>query len=423
MKPTVTPSISIAMPDAVHPPAAEGQRLLAYCHEGAGVGHLRRTLTICTRLGEVFPSMTFLIVTGTPFLHLFGPLNRFDWVKLPSIRKSQDGSYAPRCVASGSRHMIRWRAAMLRDTVKGFEPTMVLVDKAPLGVCGEMAQSLRWLRKHRPDTRLVCGLRDIEDEPQTTMTQWAELGVPAALKKLYDEVWVYGCRDLFDVGREYELSAQVREKMHYTGYISRLPDSPHPSAMRSTSAADSKEIVVTVGGGTDGDFLIRTYLESAAQQVAAAGFHSTVITGPDMPRRALQEIELAAGRTSGVQLLEFDADLPQRLSTARLIVTMGGYNTLCEAAACRRPTLVIPRTVPRLEQVMRARLWQERELVDVIDPDSLTAASLAKRVLNMATTPPKPPAYNLDMAGLDRVVERTRFLLQPGSVHAAALRV
>jgi len=397
-----------------------GVRLLAYCHEGAGIGHLRRTLTICARLSQDWPGVSILLATGTPFLHLFEPLPYLDWVKLPAISKSSTGNYSLRQLASHSG-ITQWRSDILVETVRGFQPTLVLVDKAPLGVCGELRPALHWLRDHRPATRLVCGLRDIEDEPEVTIAQWDRLGVPDALDHLFDDIFVYGMKDVFDVAQQYRLPVGVTDRLHYTGYLCRKIKSRINGTARRGPAAPG-EVVVTVGGGTDGGDLIRSYLSEAVQRAAALGSRSVIVGGPDLPRLDADSLRRQT-KAAGAKWLEFDSALPQRIGRARLIVTMGGYNTMTECAASGRPTLVVPRTTPRKEQWIRARLWERRGLISTLDPADATPARLADFVDQLLTNPTVMRREQLDLDGLDRVVSRLTHLVQQEQADAAVVRM
>lgn len=403
-----------------------GVRLLAYCHEGTGIGHLRRTLTICASLAQKWPEVSILLATGTPFLHLFEPLPYLDWIKLPAISKSSTGNYSLRHLASQSG-ITQWRSDMLLETVRGFNPTMVLVDKAPLGVCGELRPALQWLREHRPAAQLVCGLRDIEDEPQVTIDQWAQLGVPHALETLFDEVLVYGMKEVFDVAQLYRLPMGAAEKLHYTGYVCRkfkprANGSPRAGNAGGTGGTGGNEVVVTVGGGTDGSELIHNYLAQAVRRAAELGSRSVIVGGPDLPRLDADNLRRQT-KAAGAKWLEFDSNLPQRLGRARLIVTMGGYNTMTESVASGRPTLVIPRTAPRKEQWLRAQLWAERGLVRMMDPADASPPRLAEEVADLLRNPPPVQPGNLDLSGLDRVIDRLTHLVQQERSHAAVVRV
>ena len=48
---------------------------------------------------------------------------------------------------------------------------------------------------------------------------------------------------------------------------------------------------------------------------------------------------------------------------------MGGYNTFCEILSFDKPSLIIPRTVPRLEQFIRAERASDLGLVRMLPDD------------------------------------------------------
>jgi predicted glycosyltransferase len=59
---------------------------------------------------------------------------------------------------------------------------------------------------------------------------------------------------------------------------------------------------------------------------------------------------------------------------------MAGYNSLCEVVSLRKKALVVPRLGPRAEQRMRAELFQEKGLIDVLDPQEVSPKNLAQRI-------------------------------------------
>jgi predicted glycosyltransferase len=53
---------------------------------------------------------------------------------------------------------------------------------------------------------------------------------------------------------------------------------------------------------------------------------------------------------------------------------MGGYNTFCEILSFDKRALILPRTVPRAEQYIRAARAAELGLVSMLLPDETTDA-------------------------------------------------
>ena len=54
------------------------------------------------------------------------------------------------------------------------------------------------------------------------------------------------------------------------------------------------------------------------------------------------------------------------MAAADLVISMGGYNTICEILTQKTPALIIPRETPRKEQLIRARRLKTKGLLDFI---------------------------------------------------------
>ncbi len=394
------------------------RRVMAYCHDSVGLGHLRRTLAICESVGSRYAGTSFLLATGTPYYPLFRPGVPVDYIKLPALIKQADGAYGCKYLGISVDRLMRCREALLLQAAESFEPDLLLVDKAPLGVCRELVPTLRWLRRERPGARLIFGMRDIEDAPEITIAQWTRNGAFDLIEECYDEVWVYGMRSVFDVAREYQLPAGIRSRLHYVGYI-RHAACQHP--VRSSSGR--RDVLVTVGGGTDGEHVIAAYLGEAARRLAGLGVRSTIVGGPDLPPEAQCRLQSAAERIRGVAWVDFEECMSCRIRRADLVVSMGGYNTLCELAAQRKPTLVVPRNQPRLEQTIRAQLWEQRHAVAVLPREKLTAHTLADRVVELLLDGPRMTRPQLDFRALPRIVDRFRALLMQEAPRAARVHM
>ena len=376
-------------------------RVFAYCHDSVGIGHLTRTLSICDRVGRRYPFSSFLLATGTPYVPLFKNLQRIDYIKLPSLAKEAAQSYRSKFLPIPTGDMIDYRKAVLRETVEHFEPDVVLVDKAPLGVCGELLPALRWLRRNRPEVRIIFGMRDIEDSAEATVTQWDDAGIPDALEECFDEVWVYGMRSIFDVVDEYRLSRAIQDKLSFMGYVTR-GGCDHPAC----SSDAEPTVLVTVGGGTDGEFLLRTYLDDAAARLRRMGYRSVIVGGPDLPPLAAASLRSAVELIPDAEWLDFVPCMNCRIRASEVVVSMGGYNTLCQLVSNRKRALIVPRKQPRLEQAIRANLWAERGLVHTVDPDDLRPTTLTDRIRGVIDNGPVRGVEDLDLGGLDRVCEK-----------------
>ena len=105
---------------------------------------------------------------------------------------------------------------------------------------------------------------------------------------------------------------------------------------------------------------------------------------------------------------------------------MGGYNTYCEMLSFDKPGLIIPREVPRMEQLVRARRAEELGLVTMLrdngerNPEIMAEA--LRRLPNQ--TPPSKAAIPGLLDGfinVNRMVAPR--LLAPPSSNAKIARV
>ena len=356
--------------------------ILMYSHDTYGLGHIRRTMAIAAHL--LGPRINILILTGSPIAGRFSFPEQIDFVRIPGMIKKTNDEYLPLSIKINARHALDIRKNIITATAKTFQPQLFIVDKEPLGLRKEVLPTLKWLKRSRPDTRAILGLRDIMDDAATVKKDWQVKGVYEILQNLYSEIWVYGNREFYNPIKEYEIADTISQKMYFTGYIPRKI--PGPEAVRNIRKElgvqpDDKLVVVTTGGGGDGYLVMRNYvnmLESAAKPLP---FKSVLITGPFMPKNKRRKIFKRARRL-GVRGYHFYRQMEKIFAAADLVVCMGGYNTLCEILNQGTPSLVIPRETPRKEQLIRARAFKHHQLVDYIPWAELGPDILQEKILS-----------------------------------------
>ena len=96
----------------------------------------------------------------------------------------------------------------------------MIVDKRPSGIDGELLETLRALRRRRSSTKVVLGVRDILDEPERTRTSLEKTHFFETIREYYDEVWIYGSKDIFNAVSEYRFPLDIVRKTRFCGYES-----------------------------------------------------------------------------------------------------------------------------------------------------------------------------------------------------------
>ena len=163
-----------------------GARVLIYSHDSFGLGHLRRCRAIAHSLVRANRDMSVLILSGSPIIGSFDFRTRVDFVRVPGVIKLRNGEYTSLSLHLDVQETLALRASIIRHTAEIFEPDLFLVDKEPLGLRGEVRETLEMLKDR--GTPLVLGLRDVMDEPSLLAPEWERKGVTPALRDLYDEI-------------------------------------------------------------------------------------------------------------------------------------------------------------------------------------------------------------------------------------------
>jgi predicted glycosyltransferase len=378
-------------------------KILLYSHDTFGLGNIRRTLLLAEELSGQYPGAAILMVTGSQMVHSFRIPDGVDYIKLPCLDRVDAERYEPRFLRSWSEEVKRTRSAILEKSVLGFEPDLMIVDKRPAGVDGELAVTLREVRRKRLPTKLVLGVRDILDEPERTRNTLRGNGSFETIERFYDEVWVYGSQSIFDTVKEYGFPASVAGITRFCGYLKR------PTAPRTRESGPPR-VLVTTGGGGDGTSMIGAYLEGLASLPRNVALRTTVVFGPQMSEGARAEMRGRFGYLADVTFSDFEPDLTRLYSESDIVVSMAGYNTVCELLSFGHHAILVPRAEPVQEQLIRARLLAAQGLFDIVEPQELKPAALISKVL-AALKPVEVARTPFDLDGLPRIRERMRALL------------
>lgn len=347
-------------------------RVVLYSHDSQGLGHLRRNLALAHHLADHLPTVTGrgvsgLIVTGLTPDHGFRLPSGFDWLTLPGVAKTDLG-YGPRSLGVDTDALRTVRSHVLDAALLALGPDLVIIDRHPYGVWHELRTPLHHLRLAHPGARVVLGLREVLDSPDAAAAEWVRLGDPGEMRRLVDQVWVYGDPAVHDPVATAEIPPGMHDRVRYTGYLARgrrlLDHGAHEPS--------SPFILTTAGGGSDGHALLRT----AARMTPPAGHEHIVVTGPQLDRSAFEAVREAAAPSTRVH--RSWPGLSHQIAAASAVISMGGYNTVCEILDTSTPALVVPRERPRLEQLIRARALSDVGAVELLRLGDLDSAALSR---------------------------------------------
>jgi predicted glycosyltransferase len=378
-------------------------KIVLYSHDTFGMGNIRRTLLLSHEFISEYPGASILIITGSPMIHAFRIPKGIDYIKLPCLDRFAAEHYGPRYLCDCPEEVKGTREAILRESILRFNPDLMVVDKRASGIDSELLPTLHALRENGRHTKLALGVRDILDEPERTRKVLAGNGSFEVIDEFYDEVWIYGSKGIFDTTKEYGFPESVIRKTFYCGYLKR------PTILAKRSDGPPR-ILVTTGGGGDGSDLIEAYLDGLSTLPRNVALRSTVIFGPQMPQERRLGLLRRFDYMADVNFLEFEADITNLYAESDVVVSQAGYNTVCELLSFSRRAILVPRSEPVREQLIRARLLAERGFFECLEPQDLTSETLISKVLE-ALNLPTMPASDVDLDGLPMIRERVRTLL------------
>jgi len=356
-----------------------------YSHDSFGLGHLRRCREIAHSLVQRRSDLSILIISGSPIIGSYEFRANVDFVRVPGVIKLQNGNYESLSEHLDLDETLAIRESIIRHTAKIFRPDIFIVDKEPLGLRGEIRDTLDLLNGR--GCRLVLGLRDVMDDPDKLLPEWRRKKAMPALENLYHDIWVYGLASICDPLEGMPVTEHVTHKIRYTGYLRRQA----PVVNGDGPFGKRPFLLITPGGGGDGSRLVEWVL-AAYEQHGDGLLPALIVTGPfmhDSLRDAFRaRVEALPGQ---LQFDVFNSNLETLANQAAGIVGMGGYNTFCEILSFDKPALLVPRQRPRMEQTIRSLKARDLGLVAVLEDDSqILDANIMAQALRALPDQPVP---------------------------------
>ena len=321
-------------------------RYLFASHDGFGLGHVRRNTLVARSILAREPDAEITIVTGLPMRPAWLGDRRLRVVQVPAMLKDTNGAY--RHASLSFEQAVEERAALFFDAVASSRPHVVVVDRHPYGLAGELRDALDDAAER--GAALVLGLRDVLDQPSAVIEELAGEGW-AGVADRFDEVLVYGERVLCDHEREYGLPIAPR----YTGWVAERS----PARTRELGL-----VVVTGGGGGDGEAVFQ--LGAGLAERPDVG-RVVVVAGPYAGSSVVENLTTSVRPDGRLQVVSDAAGCAEMFAGAGAVVQMAGYNSTFESLAAGHRPVLVPRRSPRREQAIRASRLAALGLADVVD--------------------------------------------------------
>ncbi len=388
--------------------------IMLYSHDSYGLGHIRRSLEIAQHLSDHIPQASLIMLTGSMQAHAYSLPERMEYIKLPALTKDAEGRYCSRLLPHTIDITMKLRQKIILESIRNLKPDILLVDKAPAGIRGELVPALNFIKANLPTTKIILGMRDIEDHPTHVQAEWEKSGIIPLLKSTYHAIFLYGSRTLYDPVKEYGLPPIIEKKFISCGYVGRTQRAVSPEHIRTELLPQTNRLVlVTPGGGDDGYPLLKTYVDMLRKHACSGQptFDTLLVTGPLMNPQHRRRLQQAASPELALTVLEFTPRLYDYLVSADLVVSMGGYNTIVEILTANQRGIIVPRVHPRLEQYIRGERLAAQGLINMIHPDDLTPKRLFTTITESLQQPRPPRPQDIGIA-LDGALNASKAVKQ-----------
>lgn len=354
-----------------------GFRVMLYSHDTMGLGHLKRNLKIINTLKSYYPELTILLATGSTQIYRYQLPTGINCINLPPVYKIGKDMYESGLTGMSFDKILRLRTMILLETVKSFSPHILIVDHSPLGMKGEIIPSLEWLNKPDNKSLIILGMRDIIDEPEYVIDYWNQKDIYNVLTNLYDHIFIYGDKQVYDPVTMYKFPDDVKGKTSYCGYITEPSVNKKLSKTSKSSNRDKEKFVlITIGGGEWlADVILQNYLEMLSENQSKINYNSIILTGPFIPEILWSRLRKIS-RGLPVKMRKFIPQIQRLLSNSHLVISSAGYNTITDIMSFANKALVIPRIKFRKEQQIRAERLNKLGLIDMLYPDDVNPKSL-----------------------------------------------
>ncbi len=389
------------------------------CNDSRGWWHTLRTLDIATSLCRALDDCSILLLTDLATIGRFKLANRVDYIHLPTLNgNDQHSSLSPGLNIEYS-NTLKMRRKIAESAIKTFHPDLVMLDDSLLDVpyAYDTQKIVSSLAEELPNAKVVWGLSDTLGEPSTVIRQWARNEVLTLFDRFADEIFVFGTRQIFDAAKAYRVPEHIAQKFVYTGYLARRVMPPRHVGGVVTQTNQALPMVILASEGSSHDFaMIDAYLRFLESGTGGPQVRSFIVAGPAIGSQEKHHLASRAKKLPNVIFHRFDKHLLHYVRYADLVICNGGYNMMCEVVAHRKRAIVVPSLTEQPDNVCRARLFQERGLVTVMQSSEFHPQALREMISQLLggglRLVRKTQHDKIDLDGLKRIPERIRLLTE-----------
>lgn len=373
------------------------KRAFFYVQHLLGIGHIARASRIANAMANDGFDVT--VVTGGLPVPGF-PAEGLKTIALPPVVASNAG-FSGLADADGNpatEAFLASRRDMLLSAFRETTPDAVIIEAFPFGrrqMRFELLPLLDAIASVNPRPKLFSSVRDILQENRKPGRDEETVKL---VKDHFDAVLVHGDPDFVRLEDTFPLTADIADKVRYTGLVAPPP---------ASDPTERFDIIASAGGGAVGLDLIRAARDAASS--LPVSYRWLLISGPILPERDFAMLQHEA--PANVTLVRFRKDFPSLLKGAKVSISQAGYNTVGDLLRTDCRAILIPFVAGgETEQTVRAERLKAMGLASILPETGLTAEHLASAVSEALARAPRQAAA-LDLAGAETTAAIIRSML------------
>lgn len=376
--------------------------VLIYAHDGRGLGHASRSITIGMALRRMYPELRVLFVSGCAASQELIDCVPLDWLKLPSyktevIAGKSVGRAGDSCFSDKQLGELRSRA--ITQLVSLYQPRVVLVDHTPQGKHKELLQGIA--RSCEYQTRWVLGVRGVMGAVAQASSSLAR----EVYEKFYHGLLWYGDSSVLSASHLHSLNNHYSTASVECGYVLRLAELDH---WKQYSLQCEKTYAGTVSMPWLGEQSL-VFLEKLAEALQKipkhygmwhlfVDLHSSWEQGEKI-RDLFENNGNCKIHTPGKKYIP-------SLFQSKTAIICGGYNSLMDAVFVRIPAIVVTRGMHDAEQQIHLRALEAagQNVFSTVSETEVSVEGLMK-LLRANLQKNQPADFTMNTGGAEKAAE------------------
>lgn len=372
-------------------------KVFFYVQHLLGVGHVHRAYEIAKSL--VQSDFEVYFINGGKQITTVD-YSAFNLIQLPPVW-AKDEQFETLYTTGQVPINNEWRNER-RDTLhhafKEIQPDILLIETYPFGrrfFRFELMPLLDLAFDMQPRPMIISSIRDILVKSKNPHRASEIVDV---LRNYFDAVMVHGDPNLIPFSKTFSKYDEIKDQIHYTGYIAKSAQNTMSETQTDTSADKTQDVLVSVGGGAVGLNLIQNAIASRALSQKACKLKWRILVGVDISQHDF--LDLQAHKSNRLIIERARPDFLELLGNTKLSISQGGYNTMTDILKSPCNRIVIPFSkAGENEQEFRADLLDELGFIKKLDEKNLTPESLASTIDDVIdSTQNHEHDYNFDGA-------------------------